>query len=67
MFGTVIPVHNETVQYRQIAQLVEHLTDIQEVAGSTPALSTYCGVEQWLAHEIHNLIVAGSNPASATI
>lgn len=28
--------------------------------------SQYCGIAQWLAHETHNLSVAGSNPAPAT-
>ena len=27
----------------------------------------YCGVEQWLARETHNLKVVGSNPSPATL
>ena len=37
-----------------------------EIAGSSPARTAHCGVEQLVARWAHNPKVAGSNPAPAT-
>lgn len=36
------------------------------VRNPPPAQKRHCGIEQWLAHESHNLKVGGSNPPPAT-
>ena len=40
---------------------------IEFVVTSFPTNSQYCGVEQWLARQAHNLEVVGSNPTFAII
>ena len=29
--------------------------------------NNYCGIEQWLAHDAHNVKIEGSSPSPATI
>ena len=57
-------------KYGRLAQLGEHLLDVQGVRGSSPLASTICVLcpwRNWIAHLIPIQKAAGSSPVGRTI